>query len=86
MPAFPIKLDASATRAAFPFIVGPVLGAEVLAPATAIVFQGRGAFAAIHEGDYLGCCPTRQQALARIDRAIDEACSDALDAILKGEY
>lgn len=53
-------LTASEARAAFPTIVGDILGAEVFGDGTAIVQQGTRAYAAIVDGsDYIACCPTR---------------------------
>lgn len=64
MPTFQ-KLDGNQARARFPFVVGPVLGAEIY-ELGAIVLQGRGAWAVIVDDKYEGCCPNRQYALARI--------------------
>jgi hypothetical protein len=63
-------LNASEARAAFPTIVGDVLGAEVFADGTAIVRQGPRAYAAIVAGEYIACCPTRGHAARAIAQAV----------------
>jgi hypothetical protein len=67
----PQSLGALEARAAFPMIVGDVVGAEVFAPGTAIVHQGPRAYAVIVGGEYIACCPTRRHAARAIARALE---------------
>jgi hypothetical protein len=67
----PQILGAPEARAAFPMIVGDVVGAEVFAPGTAIVQQGPRAYAVIVGRGYVACCPTRRHAALAIARALE---------------
>lgn len=57
-----VSLDASAARAIFPNVVGPIEAAELMENGAYIVRQAFNAWAVIIDGEYRACCPARKYA------------------------